>query len=57
MATSTQHTSHNSVASSMQYKRPIISRDAIYLLSFLDAIDSDNSDKDEFVGYLNLEDS
>ena len=56
-ATSTQQSSHNSVTSLTMHERPIISKDAIYLVSLLDAIDSDNSDNDEFIGYLNLEDS
>ena len=55
--TSTQQGRHNSVASSTRHERPIISRDTIHLLSLRDAIGSDNSDNDEFVGYLNLEDS
>ena len=57
MATSTQQSSHNSVTSSTRHERPIISKDAIYLLSLLDAIDSDDSDNDECIGYLNFEDS
>ena len=36
----------------MLHKRRIASQDPIYLLSLLDTMDSDDSDNNEFEGYL-----
>ena len=57
MATSTDHSDHNSVASLMRHEHSKASQDIIYLITLLDPMDSDNSDYDKFKEYLDLDDS
>ena len=55
MACSTRDINYNPVHASTRHQDHITSRDPTYLLGLLEAMDSDNSDNDEFDGYVDVQ--